>query len=71
MTMTEAQTAKAMAPEGNRLVCVKCVTRIKPGQLYVKRGRAEMGGAVIYGPVHVACPTERQIAHDERMGRDV
>lgn len=62
--------ATETAPEGNRLMCVKCVCRIKPGQLYIRHGRSEFGGGVVYGPVHVACPTEREIEHAERVGRE-
>lgn len=58
------------APEGNRLMCVKCGYRIKPGQLYVRTGRVELGVGVVYGPIHVSCPNAREVAHAERMGRE-
>jgi hypothetical protein len=45
--------------DGER-ICVRCFTPIVGGQLYM---------AHLVGPVHVACPTDRQIAHAERMGR--
>jgi hypothetical protein len=59
------------ASDAFTLVCAKCITRIKPGQLYVPHGRAEIGGMTVLGPIHVSCPTEREIAHAQRMGRDV
>lgn len=63
--MTETSEASDARP----LVCAACITRIKPGQLYVPRGRAEIGGMTVLGPIHVACPTEREIEHAQRMGR--
>jgi hypothetical protein len=39
-------------------VCPRCGTPIKPRQLYVARTGT-----------HVACPSPREVAHAERMGR--
>lgn len=40
------------------MTCAKCRTAIKPGQLYVP----DKG-------IHVACPSEHEIVHDEWMAR--
>jgi hypothetical protein len=40
------------------MTCPKCGQPIKPGQLYLP----EKG-------LHVACPSEREIAHDEWLRR--
>jgi hypothetical protein len=58
------------APHDARLMCAKCVCRIKPGQLYVRHGRSEISGGVVFGPIHVACPTGREIDHAVRIGRE-
>jgi hypothetical protein len=62
--------SETVAPEGTRLMCVTCLHRIKPGQLYVRHGRSERHGNIVYGSIHVACPTEREVAHAERIGRE-
>lgn len=49
--------------------CVKCACRIQPRQLYMPNKRAKIGGVTVVGPMHVACPTEREIEHAARMGR--
>jgi hypothetical protein len=42
--------------------CTRCGDVILPGQMYRLVGRYRL-------VVHIACPTERQIAHARRMGR--
>jgi hypothetical protein len=46
------------------MICVRCLTQIRPRQLYIAQPKC--GGA---GPIHVACPTPHDIAHARRMGR--
>jgi hypothetical protein len=58
------------ASDGTRLMCAKCMRRIKPGQLYVPHGRSEIGAGVVLGPIHVACPTVREVDHAIRIGRE-
>jgi X-X-X-Leu-X-X-Gly heptad repeat protein len=62
-------TASSGAQTARELHCVKCACRIQPRQLYVPNGLSRIGGMLILGPVHVACPTEHDIAHAKRMGR--
>lgn len=71
MTPSEAseRTASSGAQTARGLHCVKCACRIQPRQLYVPRGLSRIGGMLVLGPVHVACPTEHEIAHAKRMGR--
>jgi hypothetical protein len=50
-------------PPPTPLLCVRCHQPIVPGQAYVV---ADSHHGIVY---HVACPTERQIEHRQRMGR--
>lgn len=45
-------------PPVGGMTCTKCGTPIKPGQLYVPAKG-----------IHVACPSEREVAHDKKIGR--
>jgi hypothetical protein len=49
------------------LVCQRCGEIIDGEAYYVQRRQSrEQPG----GPVHVSCPTARQVRHRRRMGRD-
>jgi hypothetical protein len=51
------------------VTCTRCHHAILPGQVYITKPKPVFFGANRTGPLHVSCPTEREVQIARRWGR--